>query len=77
MRLTYQAANPRQRAELLRRVAMGERQVIVLKLLRAFAAAPQPIVRAAAEEGLKSMFGATYGKKMDIPPPVQPPRSED
>jgi hypothetical protein len=34
-------------------------------------------VRAAAEAGLRVMFGNALDRRRDIPPPVQPPRKAD
>ncbi len=77
VRVAYQSQNPKQRAELLGRLASGTKDVGILKLLRTFAASAQPRVKYAAEAGLAKMFGTTWGKSRPIPPPVQPPRSDD
>jgi hypothetical protein len=76
--LTYQCQNPKQRAELISQlVGAGGKDLNVLKLLRAYAQNPHPLVRTAAQEGLETLFGAKKAKTRDIPPPLQPPRRDD
>jgi hypothetical protein len=49
----------------------------IVKVLRQYTQHRSPRVRAAAEAGLRRMFGAALEKKRDIAPPVQPPRKDD
>jgi hypothetical protein len=78
VRIASGCANPIQRAELiLQALARGVKDVQLLKLLRGHANHPHPAVRAAANEGLSILFGAAWSARRDIPPPVQPPRSDD
>jgi hypothetical protein len=75
--IAHQCKNPLQRAELIARIVAGGKSIPVLKMLRTFATAAHPLVRAAAEEGLTKLFGASWGQKREIQRPVQPPRSDD
>ena len=76
IRVTRTTPNQLQRAELLRKLS-GKKDPRVIQLFRANAQSPHPAVRAAAEEGMASLFGATWNRTRAIPPPVQPPRSDD
>jgi hypothetical protein len=76
--LATSAPNPLQRAEILTELGGGARDVAVLRLLRSLVGAPHPAIRHAAQEGLKRMFGQKWSTdSRPIPPPVQPPRSDD
>jgi HEAT repeat protein len=79
LRIAMQTPNPMQRAELIQSLASGptQRDVQVLRLLRTQASATHPVVRNAAEEALKALFGGKWGQTRAIAPPVQPPRSDD
>lgn len=76
VRVARTTPNQLQRAELLRKLS-GKKDPRVIQLFRANAQSPHPAVRAAAEEGMASLFGATWNRTRAIPPPVQPPRSDD
>lgn len=65
-----------QRSELLRRLA-GAKTPLVIALFRMFVSHSHPDVRAAAEAGMASLFGANWNRARSIAPPAQPPRSED
>jgi hypothetical protein len=77
VRIAGTCPNPLQRIDLINALASGPKEVSVLRLLREHAKHAHPGVRAAADEGLKRMFGGGWSAKRDIPPPVQPPRSDD
>ncbi len=68
--------NQVQRAELLRKLS-GKKSPQVIQLFRANTQSSHPLVRAAAEDGMSSIFGANWNRTRAIPPPVQPPRSDD
>jgi curved DNA-binding protein CbpA len=76
IRVARTTPNQAQRAELLRKLA-GKKVPQVIQLFRANAQSPHPAVRAAAEDGMASLFGSTWNRTRAIPPPVQPPRSDD
>ena len=78
IRLANTCPNPRQRADLLRRVvAMAPKDVQVLRLLRGHASSASALVRAAAEDGLATIFGPAWNQSRTITAPIQPPRSDD
>ena len=68
--------NNSQRCELLRRLE-GAKSPLVIALFRMFVSHSHPGVRAAAEAGMASLFGANWNRARSIAPPAQPPRSED
>jgi hypothetical protein len=68
--------NQLQRAELLRKLS-GKKSPQVIQLFRTNTQSSHPLVRAAAEEGMSSIFGANWNRTRAISPPVQPPRSDD
>ena len=68
--------NNSQRCELLRRLE-GAKSPLVIALFRMFVSHSHPDVRAAAEAGMASLFGANWNRARSIAPPAQPPRSED
>lgn len=78
IRLVREAANPFQKAALLRQLGdAGVKDVSVVSLMRAYTTSAHPAVRAAAEYGMLRLFGPTWNRSRPIPKPVQPPRSDD
>jgi hypothetical protein len=77
IRLIPLAGNPRQRAELLRRLYTAKGNTQVAALLRAYTKSDHEAVRLAAEEGMAIFFGPNWNRSRPIPKPVQPPRSDD
>lgn len=76
IRVARATPNQVQRAELLRKLS-GKKDPRVIQLFRANVQSPHPAVRAAAEDGMASLFGATWNRTRAIAPPTQPPRSDD
>jgi len=77
VRITTTCPNPLQKIDLINLLATGPKEVTVLRLLRSYATAAHLGLRAAAEAGLRTLFGGAWAKTREIPPPVQPPRSDD
>ncbi|HEX2574392.1 MAG TPA: hypothetical protein VH877_32890 [Polyangia bacterium] len=77
LRLVPLAGNPRQRAELLRRLHSAKGNTQAAALLRAHTKSEHEAVRVAAEEGMTLFFGPNWNRTRAIPKPVQPPRSDD
>jgi hypothetical protein len=76
LRVVRTTPNNKQRAEILRKLA-GTKSPTVIQLFRLHAQSAHPDVRAAAEAGMASLFGANWNRTRAIAPPVQPPRSDD
>ena len=76
LRVCRTTPNQLQRAELLRKLS-GKKSPHVIQMFRANVQSAHPAVRAAAEEGMASLFGANWNRTRAIAPPVQPPRSDD
>lgn len=76
LRVGRTTPNQLQRAEILRKLA-GKKSPLVIQLFRANVQSAHPGVRAAAEAGMASLFGANWNRTRAIAPPVQPPRSDD
>lgn len=68
--------NTAQRIALLNELAGKKTQAVILAF-RQHLSSPNPAVRAAAEAGMTSIFGPDWNRGRPIPPPVQPPRSDD
>ncbi|MCS6913024.1 MAG: hypothetical protein RMK29_15120 [Myxococcales bacterium] len=76
VRVARTTPNVTQCIELLRSLS-GIRHSAVISAFRQHLSSPHPAVRQAAEEGMVSLFGENWSRPRDIPPPVQPPRSDD
>lgn len=76
LRVCRTTPNQLQRAEILRKLS-GKKSPHVIQMFRANVQSVHPAVRAAAEEGMASLFGANWNRTRAIAPPVQPPRSDD
>lgn len=76
IRVARATPNNGQRIRILQELA-SKRSPAVIQLLRAHLGSPHPGVRAAAEAGMVILFGANWNRSRPIPPPVQPPRSDD
>lgn len=76
LRVCRTTPNQLQRAEILRKLS-GKKSPHVIQMFRANVQSAHPGVRAAAEEGMASLFGANWNRTRAIAPPVQPPRSDD
>jgi len=76
IRVARATPNNSQRIRILQELA-SKRSPAVIQLLRAHLGSPHPGVRAAAEAGMVTLFGANWNRSRPIPPPVQPPRSDD
>lgn len=76
LRVARTTPNLAQRIQLMQRL-LGTRSQAVIQLFRTNLTSPHPGVRRAAEAGMESLFGANWNRSRPIPPPVQPPRSDD
>ncbi len=68
--------NPQQRLELLAALK-GLKSPTVVQALRDNVKSEDPAVRAAAEEGMATIFGPNWNRTRAVPKPEQPPASED
>lgn len=75
-RVARTTPNVAQCIELLQALA-GKRSPAVISAFRQYVGSPNAAVRAAAEAGMASIFGPDWNRGRPIPPPVQPPRSDD
>jgi hypothetical protein len=76
IRVARMTPNNAQRSELLRKLA-GARAPAVIQLFRSNLGSTHAGVRSAAEAGMESVFGSNWNRSRPIPPPTQPPRSDD
>lgn len=76
LRIIRTTPNNAQRVQMLRELA-GKRAPTVIQLFRSFITSSHPGVRAAAEAGMASIFGASWNRTRAIAAPIQPPRSDD
>jgi hypothetical protein len=76
LRVARSTPNNGQRSELLKKLS-GARSPAVIQLFRSNLGSLHAGVRAAAEAGMESLFGVNWNRSRPIPPPIQPPRSDD
>lgn len=76
LRVARTTPNNAQREQLLRKLA-GTKSPAVIQMFRQSLTSAHAGVRAAAEAGMASLFGANWNRSRPIAPPVQPPRSDD